>query len=126
MDDAQPTPAFQDPPRILAHFFCIADGHSHGGARVAAKLLLGMYNGTRFPFDLTELRCLDEKHLDMALVLLRFDASPKKEVHEWLNQLYGRTDFGMRFEHLAHQWRMKGKCKREFLSPIEATQFFVQ
>ena len=33
--------------------------------------------------------------------------------------MYGRTDFGTRFEHIAHKWRMKGKCKRDQLNPIE-------
>jgi hypothetical protein len=103
---------------ILSRFFFLAWGHDHGGARVAAKLLLGLYNGTRFPFDLTDLRCLDSQMLNDALALMRFDSRPAMEVHQWLNQLYGRHDFGDRFEHLAHFWRQKGKCKREFLVPI--------
>ncbi|WP_159917896.1 hypothetical protein [Pantoea sp. 18069] len=113
-----PTPA-RDPLHILVHFFILADGHSHSTAHVAAQLLLGLYSGSRFPFDLTELRRLDTKDLDMALQLLRFDARPQDEVHELLNQLYGRHDFGMRFEHLAHNWRMKCKCKRDALAPVE-------
>ncbi|MET3512769.1 hypothetical protein ABIC63_000534 [Pseudacidovorax sp. 1753] len=104
--------------QALRTFYELAANHSHGGARVAAKLLLGLYNGARFPFELTELRCLDDKHLTMALELMRFDATPKMEVHDWLNRLYGRKDFGMRFEHLAHAWRMKGRCKKAYLEPI--------
>lgn len=107
-----------DPLKILTKFFFLAWGHSHGGARVAAKLILSMYNGSRFPFDVTELRCLDQSMLEEALVLMRFDSRPQMEVHEWLNRLYGRRDFGARFEHLAHFWRMKGKCKKEFLQPV--------
>ncbi len=107
-----------DPLKILPKFFFLAWGHSHSGARVAAKLILSMYNGSRFPFDVTELRCLDQSMLEEALVLMRFDSRPQMEVHEWLNRLYGRRDFGARFEHLAHFWRMKGKCKKEFLQPV--------
>jgi len=103
---------------ILSRFFFLAWGHSHSGAKVAAGLLLGLYNGTRFPFDLTDLRLLDGRNLDDALALMRFDSRPAMEVHQWLNKLYGRHDFGDRFEHLAHFWRMKGKCKREYLTPL--------
>lgn len=102
----------------LRTFFNLATQQSHGAAHVAAQVLLGLYNGERFPFNLAELRRLDASHLDMALALLRFDASPRKEVHEWLNTLYGRTDFGMRFEHIAHNWRMKGRCKKAYLDPV--------
>lgn len=112
--EQQQTAALQ----ALSRFFFLAWQHDHGGARVAARLLLGMYNGTRFPFDLTDLRLLDEKHLADALVLLQFDARISREVHDWLNVVYGRGDFGARFEHLAHKWRMKGKCKKEWLQPL--------
>ncbi|MDH1253060.1 hypothetical protein N5C67_10385 [Comamonas thiooxydans] len=108
-----------DPLRVLAYFFILADGHSHGAARAAAGVLLSFYNGYRFQFDLTDLRVLDERHLQMALVLMKFDALIRREVHEHLNLMYGRTDFGMRFEHIAHKWRMKGKCKRDHLNPVE-------
>lgn len=107
---------------ILSRFFFLAWGHSHGGAKVAAGLLLGLYNGTRFPFDLTDLRLLDAQMLDDALALMRFDARLTSEVHEWLNTLYGRDDFGGRFEHLAHKWRKKGKCKKEWLVPVPEIQ----
>lgn len=81
-----------------------------GQSRVCLRLLLGMYNGSRFPFDLTDLRLLDTNLLDAALLLLRMDARPQMEVHELLNRLYGRRDFGHRLELLAWTWRFKGKC----------------
>ena len=107
---------------ILSRFFFLAWENSNSGARVAAGLLLSCYNGTRFPFDLTDLRLLDGGNLNDALTLLRFDANPKMEVHEWLNKLYGRHDFGERFEHLAHMWRKKGKCKKEWLVAVPKIQ----
>ncbi|SOD25225.1 hypothetical protein SAMN05518800_1802 [Variovorax sp. YR752] len=89
------------------------------GARAAAGVLLGLYNGSRFPFDLTDLRVLDGSNLDAAMEVMRCDASRcQMEVHAWLNRLTGRHDFGQRFEHLAHEWRRKGKCKREYLDPL--------
>ena len=108
----------QDPRRILAYFYILADGHCHSGARIAATILLSLYNGHRFQLDLTDLRMLDERHLNMALTLMRFDARISQEVHEHLNAMYGRTDFGPRFEHLAHRWGMKGKCAKRQLSKV--------
>ena len=107
---------------ILSRVFFLAWGHSHSGAKVAASLLLGFYNGTRFPFDLTDLRLLDAGNLSNALTLMRFDARLSMEVHDWLNTLYSRNDFGERFEHLAHMWRKKGKCKKEWLVDVPEIQ----
>lgn len=112
-----------DPMEALSQFFILASTQDHSAARVAACLLLGLYNGDRFRFDLTELRRLDAANLKRALALLELDARPRMEVHEWLNRLYGRTDFGARFEHLAHRWNLKGKGKKAWLSPIEAVRF---
>lgn len=112
------TPANLPALRALSRFFFLAWRHDHGGARVAARLILGMYNGTRFPFDLTDLRLLDGQMLEDAMALMLFDARIRMEVHDWLNKLYGRSDFGARFEHLAHMWKLKGKCKKEWLDPV--------
>lgn len=92
------------------------------GARAAAGVLLGLYNGARFPFDLTDLRVLDGPHLAAALAVISSDALRcQMEVHQWLNHLTGRRDFGQRFEHLAHEYQCfkRGRCKREWLEPLE-------
>jgi hypothetical protein len=90
------------------------------GARAAAGVLLGLYNGSRFPFDLTDLRVLDSAHLEAAIAVINDDAARcQMEVHVWLNRLTGRRDFGQRLEHMAHEWKRKGKCKREYLDALE-------
>ena len=92
------------------------------GARAAAGVLLGLYNGTRFPFALTDLRALDERNLGAAMVVIGSDAAGcQMEVHAWLNTLSGRHDFGERFEHLAHQYPCfkRGRCKRDHLSDVQ-------
>jgi len=91
---------------------------SHGGSRVCVSLLLGLYNGKRFPFELTELRCLDDALTEAAFTVLRQDALRcEREVHEWLNVLYGTRSIGARFELLAINWRkpraQKGKAARQ-------------
>ena len=109
--------------RALAYFFYLAQDHCHSGARVAARLLLNCYNGHRFTFDLTDLRLLDAQHLDMALQIMRMDAHCTREVHDHLNDMYGRTDFGPRFEHLAWKFGLKGKTKKDWLTPVEPITF---
>ena len=109
--------------RALAYFFYLAESHCHNAAKVAARLLLSCYNGHRFQFDVTDLRLLDEQHLDMALQIMRLDAGIQREVHDHLNDMYSRTDFGARFEHLAHRWGLKGKCSKANLPPIEPIRF---
>lgn len=92
------------------------------GARAAAGVLLGLYNGGRFPFDLTDLRVLDSNHLRAALEVIASDAGRcQMEVHDWLNHVSGRTDFGARFERLAHEYGCfkRGRCKREHLSDVQ-------
>lgn len=116
-------PQAPEPLQVLTKFFALAWCHDHGGARVAARLLLGLYNGARFPFDLTDLRLLDGQMLTEALALMRFDSRPRCEVHQWLNQIHGRQDFGMRFEHLAHMWGIKGKCAKKYLEPVGRLSF---
>lgn len=97
------------------------------GARAAAGVLLGLYNGTRFPFDLTDLRLLDGKLREAAIEVISCDASRcEREVHEWLNHIANRWDFGQRFEHLAHEWRKKGKCKREYLETVTPARLVIK
>lgn len=91
------------------------------GARIASGVLLSLYNGERFQLDLTELRGLDRANLRDALAVITADASRcEREVHQWLNLATGRHDFGMRFEHLAHEWKCfkRGRCKKEWLEPL--------
>jgi len=71
---------------------------------------------------------MDSTYLHAAIEVIRCDASHcQKEVHEWLNQLTGRHDFGMRFEILAHEYRcFKGRCKKEFLDPVSPENLVIE
>jgi hypothetical protein len=86
--------------------------HDNGGAVVCARLLLGLYNGPRFPFDLTELRRLDQAYLDAALTVLRMDAGPGPEVHDLLQLTYNWPAMGARFELMACDHGLKGRCDK--------------
>lgn len=89
------------------------------GARACAQVLLGLYNGARFPMDLTDLRVLDKPLREAALSVITHDATAcQREVHEWLNLLAGRRDMGDRFEALAWEYNCfkRGRCKRDELT----------
>lgn len=98
------------------------------GARAAAGVLLGLYNGERFPMDLTDLRVLDSHYLKAAIEVIQADATRcQMEVHNWLNELTGRNDFGDRFEHLAWGYGCfkRGRCKREYLNKLAASSLLI-
>jgi hypothetical protein len=106
----------------LIRLWNVTQKHDAGtsGARAAALVLLGLYNGPRFPFDLTDLRLLDSDNVRDALAVIGEDATRcQREVHSWLNVITGRTDFGWRFEHLAHKFRVKGRCPKDQLARID-------
>jgi hypothetical protein len=106
---------------------CTQRHHGTSGARAAAGVLLGLYNGERFPFDLTDLRLMDTCNLGAAMAVILSDASRcEREVHEWLNLLTRRADFSPRFEHLAHEYRRKGRCKLDQLDPVSPANLLIE
>jgi hypothetical protein len=82
--------------------------------KAAAKLLLGLYNGKRFPFDLTDIRLFDDANLRRVLLVLEMDARPRYEVHVLLANVLGESsgDMGAQFEHRAYELRMKRAAKK--------------
>lgn len=116
--------------QALIELWNLTQEHSGtSGARAAAGVLLGLYNGSRFPYDLTDLRVLDSNHLRAALEVIAADAGRcQMEVHDWLNRLTGRTDFGARFEQLAHEYGCfkRGRCKRENLSDVQPKRLMLR
>lgn len=81
----------------LHRLWKIANGNS-GQCRHVALFLLSLYNGSRFPFDLTRLRCLDTAIFHDCLQVLVLDNRPMYEVHIWLDVSSGD------FEDLAVTW----------------------
>lgn len=55
-----------------------------GQSSVVARFLLGLYNGKRFPMDLTELRRLDRDLLLDCLAVLEMDHQLEMEVHRYV------------------------------------------
>lgn len=77
----------------------VTDEHEKGS--VCARLLLGLYNGSRFPFDLTDLRLLPAELFEDAMQLIRMDArSTRQEVHQYFSQ------GSRKFEDLVSHYRV--------------------
>ena len=74
-------------------------GEEHAG--VAARFLLGLYNGARFPFDLTDLRRLSAEQFADAVAVLLMDARvTRREVHTYF------ADGSRKFEDLVADFRV--------------------
>ena len=58
-----------------------------GQCRYIARFLLGLYNGMRFPFDLTDLRAIDAELFDDCMAVLNMDARlTRQEVHTYFDR----------------------------------------
>lgn len=68
----------------LRRLYEVAQGDS-GQCRYIASFLAGLYNGQRFPFDLTDFRCLDTALFNDCLAVLRMDVRPQQEVHTYFS-----------------------------------------
>jgi hypothetical protein len=54
-----------------------------GQAQRLTALLGGLYNGPRFPFDMTDLRALDTELADACIDVLNYDRYSQAEIHTW-------------------------------------------
>lgn len=107
--------------QALKRLYDLAREHlGTSGGNTAAKLLLGIYNGRRFPFDLTDLRLFDMGNLEAAMTLIQMDAvRTYTEVHEILYCLLGcEYSVGAEFEHWAYDLRLRGRVKKESLPKL--------
>ena len=98
-----------------------------GQSGVAARFLLGLYNGPDFKFDLTDLRYMDSKLVEDCLALLRMDSNPEQEVHQYIEngqeiwqqlrrnwisdegQLFAEIKKSSKYAHQA-DWCRNGPC----------------
>lgn len=90
------------------------------GGNTLAKVLLGLYNGPRFPFDLTDLRLLDADNFIAAMTVIHMDSRHTWcEIHVLLDAILGgNADTGSEFEHWAYNLKLKGRCKADQLPAL--------
>lgn len=55
-----------------------------GQSGVVARFLLSLYNGTAYPFPLTDLRKLDTALYQDCIAVLHLDSRPEQEVHTYV------------------------------------------
>lgn len=55
-------------------------------SRVVARFLLCLYNGTLYPFDLTELRRLDRAIHEDCVTVLQMDYQPEKDIEAYIRE----------------------------------------
>ena len=72
-----------------------------GQSKVVARFLLNLYNGNRFPFDMTDFRQLDQSLFIDCMSVLHMDSIPELEVHEYFE------DGGKIWEQMAKDWGFK-------------------
>ncbi len=73
-----------------------------GPCRPVACFLPGLSSGLRFPFDLTDLRRLDDALFEDCMAVPRMDARvTAREVHTYF------ADGGVKFEQLAQLWSVQ-------------------
>ncbi|MCX7070052.1 MAG: hypothetical protein NTW01_03525 [Gammaproteobacteria bacterium] len=54
-----------------------------GQVQRLTAFLGGLYNGPRFPFDMTDLRALDTELADACIDVLNYDRYSQAEIHTW-------------------------------------------
>ncbi len=69
-----------------------------GQSRRVAAILLSLYNGHRFPLDMTNLRSLDYEIMEDCLAVIRMDSNAYQEVHNYFE------NGSQIFEQLAEDW----------------------
>lgn len=91
------------------------------GGNTCLKVLLGLYNGRRFPMDMTDLRYLDLGNLDAAMTVIRADSYRTfAEVHDVLDAIRGfEAPSTQRYlENWAYLIRLKGRCTKDNLPSL--------
>lgn len=82
-----------------------------GQSGVIARFLLSVYNGDRFPFDLTDFRRLDGELFDDCIAVLKMDSQPLKEVHKYFDE--GNNEGDKIWKKLIADWNFTDYGKQE-------------
>ena len=90
------TPQPEDAQAVKRLFAAAQRGSAQSGS--IARFLLALYEGKRFPFDLTELRSVHHELFSDCLTVLRMDVNTRQEIHSMVD------GGGKAFEQLAEKW----------------------
>lgn len=70
-------------PDALKRLVEVAEGYS-GQSHHCRRILLAVYNGPKWPLELTRLRCLDRDLQRAAITIIEWSAYSSHELHEYL------------------------------------------
>lgn len=94
------------------------------GGSACLRILLGLYNGTRFKVDLTDLRCLDAGLHAAAIAAMRDEVGCAYYVHDRIASETGFSseDVQAKLEWLAYEFDIPGRAKKGQL-PVKPGRF---
>lgn len=102
-EDAKREDVMDEGKAALFRLYEVAQGDT-GQCRTIMRFLVGLYNGNRFPFDLTDLRTVDDKLFEDCMAVLRMDARHcVQEVHNYFD------NGGQRWEKMISDWHLKDR-----------------
>lgn len=87
----------------LFRLYEVAQGDT-GQCRTIVRFLVGLYNGSAYPFDLTDLRTIDDALFEDCMALLRMDARYcVQEVHNYFD------NGDARWQKMISDWNLKDR-----------------
>lgn len=87
----------------LFRLYDVAQGDT-GQCRTIVRFLVGLYNGSAYPFDLTDLRAIDDALFEDCMAVLRMDA--RHCVHE-VHNYFDNGD--SRWQKMISDWHLKDR-----------------
>lgn len=101
--DRQRKNAMEDGKAALFRLYKVAQGDT-GQCRTIVRFLVGLYNGSAYPFDLTDLRTIDHALFEDCMAVLRMDARHcVQEVHNYFD------DGDRKWQQMISDWNLKDR-----------------
>ena len=70
----------------------LANGYG-GAAQVCTGVILGLYNGSTYPFDLTDLKLLDKNNQSVVLNFIAGSLQSRREIHLDIKDYIGSSEW---------------------------------
>ena len=102
-EDAKREDVMEEGKAALFRLYEVAQGDT-GQCRVIVRFLVGLYNGTAYPFDLTDLRAIDDALFVDCMAVLCMDA--RHCVHE-VHNYFDNGD--QRWQKMISDWHLKDR-----------------
>lgn len=102
-EDAKREDVMEQGKAALFRLYEVAQGDT-GQCRTIVRFLAGLYNGSAYPFDLTDLRTIDHALFEDSMAVLRMDARHcAQEVHNYFD------NGDSRWQKMISDWHLKDR-----------------